>query len=189
MDDLRNVMRVIDEISDKLPEGKYLELCNLLRNVYRKNDEKEMNPLFDYDNFHLRVNDQSDEVLEYFYNRYYDTSLDNEVVFFKSQIRHLESELEIHRPIQRTSKNIKLDAIRHYCQLNDIRMRHYTPDTFRERQIQNKLYTDEKTFQKGLRNICKGFIHMENTYRNMYRGVIMERIEKIEEWIIEIENI
>jgi hypothetical protein len=188
MDDLKNVMRVIDKNSDKLPEGDYLELCNLLRNVFRNQERKEMNNLFDYENFHIHVNGQSDDVLDYFYDIYFQTSLDNECMFLKSQMTYLESELEIYRPIQRISKNVKLDAIRHYCSLNKISIRHYTPDTFREYQMQNNLYTDEKKFQKGLRNICKGFIHMENTYRTMYRGIIMDRIEKIEGWMEEIQD-
>jgi len=29
---------------------------------------------------------------------------------------------------------------------------------------------------------------MENNYRNMYRGVIMERLDKIEGWIEEVQN-
>lgn len=188
MDDLKNAMRVVDEISDKLPEGKYLELCNLLRNVYRKNDSKEMNNLIDYESFDMFVRGQSTEVLDYFYDFYFQTSLNNECMFLKSQMSYLENELEISRPIQRISKNIKYDAIRHYCFLNKIPIRNYTTDTFREYQVQNNLYVSENKFKKGLRNICKGFIHMENTYRNMYRGAIMERIEKIEGWIEEIGN-
>ena len=30
MEDLRDAMRIIDENSDKLSEGDYLELCNLV---------------------------------------------------------------------------------------------------------------------------------------------------------------
>jgi hypothetical protein len=55
-------------------------------------------------------------------------------------------------------------------------------------QIENNLFVDEKKFQKHLQKICKGFIHMENTYRILYRGVVCERIEKIERWMDEIEN-
>jgi hypothetical protein len=182
-------MQIIDKNSENLPEGDYLQLCNLLRNVYVCKERKEMNTLFDYGTFDIFVPDQSREILEYFYSHYYRTSTDNEQMFLKSQMNYLEGELEIHRPIQRISKNVKSDAIRHYCYLNNITLAHYSPELFRENQMQNSSFVDEKNFQKGLRNICKGFIHMENTYRNLYRGVIMERIEKIEGWIDEIENL
>src|SRR6056300_404749 len=111
MDDLRNAMRVIDDNSDKLPEGDYLKLCNLLRNVYRREERKDMNMLVDYDTFNVYVPGQSDEVLDYFYDHYFQMSLENERLFLSSQKRYLESELEIHRPIMRISRRIKLDAI------------------------------------------------------------------------------
>jgi hypothetical protein len=188
MDDLRNVMRVIDDNSDKLPEGDYLQLCNLLRNVYRREERKEMNNLFDYENFDMYVPGQSDQVLDYFYDHYYQTSLDNERMFLKSQKNYLENELEIYKPIKRVSKHVRLDAIQHYCFLNNILITQHTPEKLREFQIANNLFVDEKKFQKHLQKIYKGFIHMENTYRNLYRGVVCERIEKIERWMDEIEN-
>jgi hypothetical protein len=114
MDDLRNVMRVIDQNSDKLPEGDYLELCNLLRNVFRNQERREMNNLFDYENFDMYVPGQSDRVLDYFYDHYYQLSLDNERIFLVSQKNFLEDELEQNRPIMRNSKNVRLDAIMHY---------------------------------------------------------------------------
>ena len=94
MDDLRNVMRVIDQNSDKLPEGDYLELCNLLRNVFRNQERREMNNLFDYENFDMYVPGQSDRVLDYFYDHYYQLSLDNERIFLVTQKNFLEDELE-----------------------------------------------------------------------------------------------
>lgn len=188
MDDLRNVMRVIDQNSDKLPEGDYLELCNLLRNVFRNQERKEMNTLFDYENFDMYVPGQNDQVLDYFYDHYYQASLDNERMFLRTQRNYLENELEIYKPIKRVSKHIRLDAIHHYCFLNNILINEHTPEKFREFQITNNLFVDEKKFQQHLNKIYRGFIHVENTYRNMYRGVIMERIEKIEGWMNEIED-
>ena len=188
MDDLRNAMRVIDENSNKLSEGDYLQLCNLLRNVYRYEERKEMNNLFDYRTFNMFVPGESEEERDYFYSHYYQTSLDNELMFMKSQRHYLESEIEIHRPIQRISKNVKLDAIKQYCGINDIRLGQYTIERFKEYHIINRLFVSDKIFENGLRNICKTFIHMENKYRNLYCGVIMERIEKIEGWLDTIED-
>jgi len=76
----------------------------------------------------------------------------------------------------------------HYCHLNNISLTRYTSEKLKEYQIANSSFVDDKTFQKYLQKICKRFIHMENNYRNMYRGVIMERLDKIEGWIEEVQN-
>jgi hypothetical protein len=188
MEDLRNAMRIIDENSDKLSEGDYLQLCNLLRNIYRDGESKEMNTLFDYESFNIYTPNQSEEILEYFHDHYYITSVDNDKFFLKAQMNYLESELEMHRPIQRISKNVKLDAIGYYCDLNNIRLTRNTVEMFKQYHIVNNLFVSEVIFQKSIHNICKSFIHIENTYRNLYRGVIMERIEKIEKWIDNLDD-
>lgn len=188
MEDLRNAMRIIDENSNKLSEGDYLQLCNSLKNVYNHEECKDMNILVDFDSFNLDVHDQSEEDLEYFYNFYYQVSLDNEQLFLKTQMNYLESELEIHRPIRRTSKTITSDAIRHYCYINNITLTQYTPELFKDYKILHNTYTSEGIFKKSLQQIYKSFIHMENKYRNLVRGAIMDRIEKIERWIENLED-
>ncbi len=188
MEDLRNAMRIIDENSDKLSEGDYLKLCNSLKNVYRCEERKDLDNLIDYESFSLYTPRQSEEVSDYFYDFYFQTSLDNEQMFLKSQMHYLECELEMHRPIQRVTKLIKLDAIRHYCYLNNIILSQYTPEFFRDYKILHNTYISKGKFKKGLQNICKSFIHVENTYRNLLRGAIMDRIEKIEGWIDILEE-
>ena len=188
MEDLRDAMRIIDENSDKLSEGDYLKLCNSLKNVYRHEECKDMNILLDYESFNLYVPGENDEFLDYFDTFYYQTSLDNEQLFLKTQMNYLESELDIHRPIQRITKLIKLDAIRHYCYLNNITLTQYTPELLKDYQILHNTYISEGKFKKSLQHICKSFIHVENTYRNLLRGAIMDRIEKIEGWIDILEE-
>ena len=188
MEDLRNAMRIIDDNSDKLSEGDYLQLCNSLKNMYRREECSDLNILLDYESFNLYVPDQSEEDLEYFDNYYYQVSLDNEQMFLKSQINYLETELEMHRPIRRTSKTITSDAIRHYCYRNNITLLYYTPDLFKDYKILHNTYISEGKFKKSLQQICKSFIQVENTYRNLLRGAIMDRIEKIEGWMDILED-
>ena len=188
MEDLRDAMRIIDENSDKLSEGDYLKLCNSLKNVYRCEERKDLDILLDYESFNLYVPGENDEFLDYFDTFYYQTSLDNEQLFLKTQMNYLESELEIHRPIRRTTKTITSDALRHYCYMNNITLTQYTPELFKNYQILHNTYISEGKFKKGLQNICKSFIRVENTYRNLARGAIMDRIEKIERWIENLED-
>ena len=188
MEDLRDAMRIIDENSDKLSEGDYLKLCNSLKNVYRCEERKDLDNLIDFESFSLYTPGLEAEASDYFYEYYFQTSLDNEQLFLKTQMNYLESELDIHRPIQRTTKLIKLDAIRHYCYLNNITLTQYTPELLKDYQILHNTYISEGKFKKSLQHICKSFIHVENTYRNLLRGAIMDRIEKIERWVDILEE-
>jgi hypothetical protein len=188
MEDLRDAMRIIDENSDKLSEGDYLKLCNSLKNVYRCEERKDLDNLVDFESFSLYTPGLEAEASDYFYEYYFQTSLDNEQLFLKTQMNYLESELEIHRPIRRTTKTITSDAIRHYCYMNNITLTEYTPELFKNYQILDTTYISEGNFKKSLQQIYKSFIHVENTYRNLLRGAIMDRIEKIEGWIDILED-
>ena len=44
-DDLKNLMRIIDKNSDKMPDGDYLELCNIMRDMYRAEADDETEPI------------------------------------------------------------------------------------------------------------------------------------------------
>ena len=50
MTELLRVMQIIDENSNVLPEGDYLEVCNLLKKSYDVRTDPVF--LFEYDNFH-----------------------------------------------------------------------------------------------------------------------------------------
>jgi hypothetical protein len=189
MDDLRNAMKIIDENSDKLSEGDYLQLCNLLKNVYKQEDQKDFNTLFDYESFNLYVPGQTDEALDHFYDHYFATSIDNDKYLLRSQKSFLEGELEDNKPIQRVSKYVKRDAIRHFCIINDITLPEYTPENLKAYQKTNNVFKCEKSFNKFIQRLSKGYIHIENTYRIMYRGVITDRLERIESWLYYVDNI
>jgi hypothetical protein len=189
MDDLRNAMKIIDENSDKLPEGDYLRLCNLLKNVYKQEDQRDFNTLFDYESFNLYVPGQNDQTLDHFYDHYFAASLDNDKYFLKTQKRFLEDELDENKPIKRISKYVKRDAIQHYCIINAISLPEYTPDNLKIYQKTNNVFKSEKSFRDFLQRLCKGYIHIENTYRIMYRGVITDRLERIESWLYYVDNI
>jgi len=81
MEDLRHVMRIIDENSVKLPEGDYLEICNRLQNIFRNREVKEMTPIVDYEHFEIYMEGVTDTALDYFYDRYYSESLDRDIEF------------------------------------------------------------------------------------------------------------
>lgn len=49
MDSLTNILQIIDKNSKNLPEGDYLELCNLMKSAY----DKIANPIFFLNTIHL----------------------------------------------------------------------------------------------------------------------------------------
>ena len=189
MEDLQNVMRVIDKNSDKLPEGDYLELCNLLRNVFRNEERKVVNTIFNYENFDLYVPGQHPRVTDYFYDNYFTTSINHDRTFLRSQIAYLEGELEYSRPQQRISKYVKGDALIHYCSMNDINLDTCNEESLKQYKINNGTYTDDRTFKKYIRTICKGYMHIDNIYRVMYSNLILDRIERLSACLDDLDDV
>jgi hypothetical protein len=189
MEDLQNVMRVIDKNSDKLPEGDYLELCNLLRNVFRNEERKVVNTIFNYENFDLYVPGQHPRVTDYFYDNYFTTSINHDRTFLRSQIAYLEGELEYSRPQQRISKYVKGDALIHYCSMNDINLDTCNEESLKQYKINNGTYTDDRTFKKYIHTICKGYMHIDNIYRVMYSNLILDRIERLSACLDDLDDV
>lgn len=189
MEDLQNVMRVIDKNSDKLPEGDYLELCNLLRNVFRNEERKVVNTIFNYENFDLYVPGQHPRVTDYFYDNYFTTSINHDRTFLRSQIAYLEGELEYSRPQQRISKYVKQDALIHYCSMNDINIDECNEESLKQYKINNGTYIDDRTFKKYIRTICKGYMHIDNIYRVMYSNLILDRIERLSACLDDLDDL
>jgi hypothetical protein len=189
MEDLQNVMRVIDKNSDKLPEGDYLELCNLLRNVFRNEERKVVNTIFNYENFDLYVPGQHPRVTDYFYDNYFTTSINHDRTFLRSQIAYLEGELEYSRPQQRISKYVKGDALIHYCSMNDINLDTCNEESLKQYKINNGTYIDDRTFKKYIHTICKGYMHIDNIYRVMYSNLILDRIERLSACLDDLDDV
>jgi len=190
MEDLKNVMRLIDENATKLPEGDYLDICNGLQKIYRDRERRELPFIFDYENFNVFLADQPDNVLDYFYDNYFSVSLMNEDWFLTSQRQCLLYELNSNKPIKRITKNIKCSAIKHYCRIHKIQLSEYTEEKLRE-------YLDESgydigdigtNFNTGIKKMYKSYIAFENEYRRMYAERIYKRINAIDSAIFDLEE-
>jgi len=191
MEDLRNVMRVIDENSHKLSEGDYLTLCNLLRKIYNHKQKEEWSTLVDYEQFDLFVPGERDDVLDHFYDHFYNESIANEEAFLRCQLGYLENELNNHKPIKRVTKYVKYNAILEYCRLNNVRLRHYDEEHLRA-------YLDDHyfdigdlgtPFEKGVKKMYKSYIALENRYRSIYTTAINRRIHKIYGWLVNLDEL
>lgn len=166
MTELLRVMQIIDANSNILPEGNYLELCNLLKKSY----ETRVDPvyLFDYDQFNIPPITQG-ILYEHFYDHYFEKSIRRDCDFVRVQLKYLQDELEINQPLKRITKAIKEKVHRHCCRLQG--------DLTYEMSL-TELSLDEKEFRK----MCKMFLEFENDFRMKYRCVIVKRILALEDF-------
>lgn len=190
MEDLLHVMRIIDDNSHNLPEGDYLQVCNLLQNAYKTHEVKEMTTLFDYENFAFHVPAITDDAIDHFYNEFYELSIDRDIGFLEYQAMYLKHEIERSKPLKRVTKYIKTQAIKHYCWLRDIELTENTSECLR-------VYIDEHgldlsslgiTFNTALKFLYKMYLDLENQHRSMYTWAMRQRLSKIDGWIQELET-
>lgn len=126
MDDLKAVMQIIDEHSNVIPEGAYLNLCQKMRKLYT-NREKAMT-LFDYDEpiVSLHANpDERNDVDEYFERVYHAAAITNDIEFFENQLTYLMNLKNEVEPMKRVSKYTKMFCVRHYCRIHGIKIDEY----------------------------------------------------------------
>jgi hypothetical protein len=190
MEDLRNIMRLIDANSNTLPEGDYLAICNSLRNVFKDRTKQEMTNLFDYENFTIFLPDTTDDVLDYFYDHYYNASLEYDREFLGAQRVYLENELNVNRPIKRVTKYVKEMAIKHYCALHNILLDTYDTENLRKYHDDNNydLGGTGTKFDIGLKKLFRSYIDVENHYRSIYCSTLYERINKIDDWMDDLDG-
>ena len=165
MTELLRVMQIIDENSTLLPEGDYLEVCNLLKKSYDVRTDPVF--LFEYDNFRIPPVAPID-TFRYFYDYYYDKGLRMDSDFIHGQIRYLEDELDTNQPLKRITKTIRATVMRHCCMMHG--------DMTSELTLE-----DMNLNATEFRNMCRTYIFIENEFREKYRNSIIEKIMWLEE--------
>ena len=165
MTELLRVMQIIDENSTLLPEGDYLEVCNLLKKSYDVRTDPVY--LFEYDNFRIPPVAPV-ETFRYFYDYYYDEGLRMDSDFIHGQIRYLEDELNTSQPLKRITKTIRATVMRHCCMMHG--------DMTSELTLEDMNITTTE-----FRTKCKTYIHVENDFRAKYRNAVIKKIMWLEE--------
>jgi hypothetical protein len=165
MTELLRVMQIIDENSNVLPEGDYLEVCNLLKKSYDVRTDPVF--LFDYEDFRIPSIEHVD-TFRYFYDYYYDMGLRMDSDFIHGQIRYLEDELDTNQPLKRITKTIRATVMRHCCMMHG--------DMTSELTLEDMNITTTE-----FRTKCKTYIHVENDFRAKYRNSVIQKIMWLEE--------
>jgi len=119
MDNLRNLMQCLDDISKLIPEGTYLEMCDNLKQVHKnlpKRNERRVpsQPIVvDSDS---ESESESDEEDEPWRPEWYDEWAQNEECLRRllADLKVTKRSLTALKPIQRMTKKVKGAAMKHF---------------------------------------------------------------------------
>ena len=116
MENLRNIMRCVDDISNMIPEGTYLEMCDNLKQVHHNLPQNDDPPVTD-NRRPTPVNVPFQVVMPGFTSEWNDEWVQNE-----RSLRRLTVDLKITEKslrklkyIGNITKKVKEDAIRDFC--------------------------------------------------------------------------
>lgn len=185
MDSIREIMRIIDDNSSKIDEGDYLRLCNLMKTIFSREDSREAPKLFDYDNFDFEV----DEGDDYYKNHYLEMSKQNDFDFLEFQRGYLFSEFDNWNEIKRMSRAYKIAAITHVCNDKGIILDEYTPEEYETHMMETNQFRDKKELKTHMKEIYSRYLKYENKYRHMYRTILSDRCDKIDNLLEDIYDL
>lgn len=125
MDNLKSLMRCLDDISNMIPEGTYLEMCDNLKQVHRTLPKHDDPPVRDNRRvpFQPIVVDsdtesesESDEEDEPWHPEWYDEWAQNEECLRRllADMRIVKRTLTTLKPIQRITKKVRGAAMKHF---------------------------------------------------------------------------
>ncbi len=163
MDDLVAVMQIVDRYSKSFIEGDYLQLCDRLKKAYDKRSDPVY--LFDYENITIPPVGPDEETARYFYDYYYEKSVDMDGDFLGDQMAYLHREYDAHQPLKRASPKIKEQVKVHYCRIHGL-----------DHTELDNADINKKQFAKT----CKTFLYLENDFRLKYRETLERRIRWLE---------
>lgn len=166
MNDLSEVMQLIDKHANKLPEGDYLGICNLLKKLYSRRAEPDF--FFDYDTFDVPQNGQTRELYEHFFNFYINKALNADIDYIGGNIEYLRKELTHITPLKNKTKKVRNHAFRHYCLSLDLIPEDYTP-------------SDLGLNTQDISRMADNYMLIENRFRDKYRKEIERRLDNLED--------
>jgi hypothetical protein len=157
MDKLRRIMRIVDEHSHKIPEGDYLELCNVMRDLYQEKDDDDRASSSVFSGFTVEEIGIEAEASEYFQDVFEERINDMDILLKQNEMDRIKKLIYELRPVRRITTKIKRDVIRHFANINQIVLPENTIEYF-------ELYMNHDF---NLKQMCRNYIDIENEFRRM----------------------
>lgn len=172
-DDLKHAMQIIDKHADKMPDGDYLELCNVMRDIYKSEVETITENITGRSIFPegMMIDDVEldDESIRHFQNVYENAMRAFDVQLKEMEIKMIDKMIKNIKIIRRVTPKIRARALHHYYESHNIYLDDYTDETF-ERLVGDK---------HELKSICNGYVSTENRYRRTVVRDLHRRCAKI----------
>ena len=179
MDNLRNLMQCLDDISKMIPEGTYLEMCDNLKQVHDNIPKNDDPPVIDNRRVPFqvvlpgqievhRLVDEESESDDEWNPEWYDEWVQNEDCLRRllDDLRVADRTLRTLKPIQRITRRVREDALRSYCrqanfypdEMNEwtfekfaeIATRHNWPENNRDKRFERTIYENYRVFENRM---------------------------------------
>lgn len=159
MEALSNVMSLIDQNSESIPEGDYLKLCNLMKVLHNAIPKSQPSVPFS-----SRPQAPSELRQELVIDRRAYTAAEERVLRHNQQLKYLKIR-------KRITAGVKTDAVRDCCRRLGFNVTNYTVDALREKGV---LIPDERSFYKS-------FLDKETWFINQKREQLTRELPALEQ--------
>jgi len=157
MDKLKRVMRIVDEHAHKIPEGDYLELCNVMRDLYNEKDDEILSRMSVFNGFTVEEIGIEFEASEYFHDIFEERMNKMEILLKQTEMDRIKKLIHELRPVRRITTQIKRDVIQHFANINNFVLPDDSIEYF-------ELYVDSDF---GLTQMCRNYMDIENQFRQI----------------------
>ena len=193
---LLKVQSILDGNSSKFKDGEYLEVCNLLRDVFKSKTQSSNlitpNTTRDFSGvLRTRITENRlanfgiprEAVIRHFQNDYIYKFLVIKGENIESEYYRLEQLIDKIKFLNRRSPWVKNQTVKHRAAMNKVHLPDYTPKELRNYLASNGLTIGEpeQSFEYAFKNLCNIFMEVENLHREAYKDRLMQRMDELDD--------
>ena len=193
---LLKVQSILDGNSSKFKDGEYLEVCNLLRDVFKSKTQSSNlitpNTTRDFSGvLRTRITENRlanfgiprEAVIRHFQNDYIYKFLVIKGENIESEYYRLEQLIDKIKFLNRRSQWVKNQTVKHWAAMNKVHLHDYTPKELRNYLASNGLTIGEpeQSFEYAFKNLCNIFMEVENLHREAYKDRLMQRMDELDD--------
>ena len=193
---LLKVQSILDGNSSKFKDGEYLEVCNLLRDVFKSKPQSSNlitpNTTRDFSGvLRTRITENRlanfgiprEAVIRHFQNDYIYKFLVIKGENIESEYYRLEQLIDKIKFLNRRSPWVKNQTVKHWAAMNKVHLPDYTPKELRNYLASNGLTIGEpeQSFEYAFKNLCNIFMEVENLHREAYKDRLMQRMDELDD--------